>query len=386
MILHINGNYPHHSLHSELVSKLADFGDEQFVFVPMRGGEFRDKYRMERSDISYEYADILNSVDRVFFIAKVKKLAKAVEKAVDMDKVDCILAGTLYSDGAVAYILSKKHGIPYAVAVRNTDLNVHMKYRQYLNKLLHLIIENASNIILIAPSYKEPIQKRLRNSKCISEKFKVIPNAVNGFWFQSEPPKKMLHKPIELLFVGEVCRLKNLETVIKAIRIMMDKGYDAHFRIVGNGDRIKRCHRLAKSLGIADKVEFCGWQDSMEKIKSFYSTSDIFVMPSLTETFGTVYIEALSQGLPIIYTKGQGVDGYFPVGSVGFACDPKNAEEIAGRIIEIAGNYQAISKRSIAESRRFQWDAVAREYHSVLKMMMRRYRKDYAFWEYGELI
>ena len=54
----------------------------------------------------------------------------------------------------------------------------------------------------------------------------------------------------------------------------------------------------------------------------FYKSAHIFVMPSLTETFGIVFIEALSQGLPLIYTKGQGIDGYFPQGFVGYAYNP----------------------------------------------------------------
>jgi glycosyltransferase involved in cell wall biosynthesis len=56
-----------------------------------------------------------------------------------------------------------------------------------------------------------------------------------------------------------------------------------------------------------------------EKLLNNYRNSDIFIMPSYNETFGLVYIEAMSQGLPIIYTQNEGVDGYFKEGSVGYS-------------------------------------------------------------------
>lgn len=48
-----------------------------------------------------------------------------------------------------------------------------------------------------------------------------------------------------------------------------------------------------------------------KQLREAFSISDIFVMPSKPETFGLVYVEALSQGLPILYAKGEGFDGYF---------------------------------------------------------------------------
>ena len=67
-------------------------------------------------------------------------------------------------------------------------------------------------------------------------------------------------------------------------------------------------------------------------------------MPSFHETFGLVYIEAMSQGLPIIYTKGEGIDGYFKEATVGYSVNPKDVKNIVKKIEMIIHNYNKISK------------------------------------------
>ena len=86
-------------------------------------------------------------------------------------------------------------------------------------------------------------------------------------------------------------------------------------------------------------------------------------MPSLTETFGLVYIEALSQGLPIIYTKGQGIDGFYKEGYVGFHVDPYNVNDIVKKIIMIDSDYDTLSdniKKLPLDA--FEWNNIAKRY------------------------
>ena len=82
-------------------------------------------------------------------------------------------------------------------------------------------------------------------------------------------------------------------------------------------------------------------------------------MPSLTETFGRVYAEAMSQGVPIIYTRGQGFDGFFPEGEVGFSVDPHDPEEIADRVEDIVNDYNVMSCNCLRNCRLFDWNIIA---------------------------
>jgi len=88
-------------------------------------------------------------------------------------------------------------------------------------------------------------------------------------------------------------------------------------------------------------------------------------MPSLHETFGLVYIEAMSQGLPLIYSKGEGIDGYFKEGKVGYSVNFKDINDIIEKIELILDNYNNISKNCNDLVEKFSWERVAQTYNHV---------------------
>ncbi len=362
MVLYINGNYPHHSLHSELVSKLADLGHEITVFVPMKGKSLEGKYVCKHPMVEVLYSDCLKTSDKLLFMRKIHRIVQQIKKDVDVSKVDCILAGTLYSDGMAAYMLRKKYGIPFSVAVRQTDITYQMKWRPYLNGFVKQLLQEASKVIFLSPAY----QQYLNGFGCDRYKFVTIPNAVNDFWFQNSPKARSIHHPVSLIYVGELTENKNVGTTISVIAELEKRGISAEFHIVGSGEEENNCRLLAKKLGVEKQVFFHGWQKDKERIKEFYDQADIFIMLSHRETFGTVYIEALSQGLPVLYTRGQGIDGYFEDGSVGYACDPTDVDEAANRVMKILESYPVMSNKCIKESQVFKWDVVANQYNNAI--------------------
>ncbi len=366
MILYINGNYPYHSLHSELVYKIAEMGNEITVFVPIKGTECEGIYSINHPNVKIVYSDCLKTIDKILFLNKINRIARCVEDAVDLTKVDCILAGTVYSDGLVAFLLHRKYRIPFSFAVRQTDVTYQMRWRPYLNGHIRKMVSDATYIIFLSHAYKRYIDK----FEADQNKYVVIPNAVNDYWFKNARQKRSIHDPVSLIYVGEIDKNKNINTTIETVALLQKKGISAEFHIIGSGPEEEKCKMLAEKLGIDDRVIFHGWQAEKEAIKDFYDQSDIFVMLSHKETFGTVYIEALSQGLPIIYTKNQGIDGYFKEGSVGYACNPTKVQEIAQKIKEIIDNYAAISDECLNQSNRFTWEMVAKKYNEVLQKCM----------------
>ena len=101
--------------------------------------------------------------------------------------------------------------------------------------------------------------------------------------------------------------------------------------------------------------------------------SDIFVMPSKPETFGLVYVEALSQNLPIVYTKGEGFDGFFPEGEVGYSAISGNVASIAEVIMKVIHNYPIIVNNitRLSLEKDFSWPLIATKYMKLYKMLQR---------------
>ena len=99
-----------------------------------------------------------------------------------------------------------------------------------------------------------------------------------------------------------------------------------------------------------------------EKLISYYRKADIYVMPSHKETFGLVYAEAMSQGLPVLYSRGQGFDRQFAEGIIGFSVDSHSPKEVAEKIIAAYDQRERIQRNSIQNVDRFCWFSICKKY------------------------
>jgi len=88
-------------------------------------------------------------------------------------------------------------------------------------------------------------------------------------------------------------------------------------------------------------------------------------MPSKTETFGMAYIEAMSRGLPVIYSKGQGIDGFFPDGFVGYSVSKPLVKSIVERVLDIVKNYDTLSVQAQISSKKFDKPSILKHYSKM---------------------
>ncbi|MCK4799024.1 MAG: glycosyltransferase family 4 protein [Spirochaetes bacterium] len=356
-------------LYEKMVSQIDNESYQQIVYVPTRIKEFINKYKNEELlNVEYHYPYILNLYTRINYLHKVKKIYKNIEDLISMKEVGLIHAHFLFSDGGVAYKLNKNYNIDYIVAVRDTDVNIFFKYLLYIKRYGIEILNKAKKIIFISPAYKEfvinniiPKDKR----KEIEEKSLIIPNGVDKFWLNNRQFKKVDKKNFNLIFIGQFIKRKNIYTSIKVSKKLKKMGYNVNFTIIGMGKLERKIKEI--SYKINDIIQIHNHINDPKELLSMYRKSDIFIMPSFRETFGLSYIEAMSQGLPVIYSKGQGIDGYFNDGEIGFAVEPKNVDEIVNKILIINSNYNEISKNCYNRSAFFSWKRIIEEYIKLYK-------------------
>ena len=84
-------------------------------------------------------------------------------------------------------------------------------------------------------------------------------------------------------------------------------------------------------------------------------------MPSFKESFGLVYAEALSQGLPVIYSINEGFDKNFEEGYVGYHTNPLSVTDIADKMELLINNFESIQKNCIKASRNYRWDEISKK-------------------------
>ncbi|PWW19730.1 MULTISPECIES: glycosyltransferase [unclassified Chryseobacterium] len=319
MILHITNDYSGSTVYKNLVRELDNNGVEQIVYNPFREasriGKNKINFKNNRSQIIYSHI-LSKYADRVLYKRKIKKIVRDIEAKIDLKTVKFIHAHTWYSDGGAAYELHKKYNIPYIVAVRNTDLNVFLKYFLHERGYGKKILQNANKIITISAVYKKRMLEDSRLSHIlenVQQKLTVVPNGVDPYWIESKVMKRNVvknEKSIQLLYIGKFNKGKNVFNLINAVKNYNHKVQNKiKLTLIGGGGNDEK--RILDSIKNDPSFEFVGKVESLPVLKSYYERSDFFTMPSKAETFGLVYIEALLQGLPVMYTQNEGIDGFY---------------------------------------------------------------------------
>lgn len=370
-VLHVCGDYANQSIYNNLITSIDDRQIEQLVYVPVRAeSQLNKNVNPNLKSTSFFFIKNLVKIDRILFKKKLSKLVKDLQNHLThkINDFDFIHAHFLFSDGGVAYELFKKNKTPYIVAVRNTDINFFFKYFFFLRSYGIEILLNASKIIFISPAYKTTLIYKYvpqLHQKLIEQKCEIIPNGIDPFWLKNSLQKTFIKKQeYSFLYVGDFSKNKNVESTVKALKILKNKGYKIKFNIVGGGG-----NNTSKIIEIANKEN--DWITIYDRINdknlllSHYRGNDIFIMPSIYETFGVVYIEALSQGLPVIYTKGQGIDGFFEENTVGVSVNPLDVNSIVNKIEWLIENAESISIKSEKILPNFDWEVISYTYQNL---------------------
>lgn len=221
----------------------------------------------------------------------------------------------------------------------------------HLRKFGNNIMKEAENVVFINPTYKEYFLENYmaKAHQSIKNKMCIIPNAIDDKWFINVPSEKKIEPIIRVLYVGKIIKRKKLDVLIKAI----SKLNNLHKRkfileVVGVGDFMNTVKQISD-----ENVIFHGEVKNFDDLLAIYRRCHIFAMPSIRETFGLVYIEALSQGLPIIYCQNEAVDGFFTTIQVGCAVKPNSVKAIIQALDNILLDYNRLSQNAILASRKF---------------------------------
>lgn len=370
-VFHINSYYTTNPLHCELVVALDRLGIRQVVYVPVKSKIDLNKNKpviLKNGTIVYNHC--FGVFSRFLWPLKMFKIWLNFKKVYKNHPASIIHAHTLIVNGLIAYWAQHKYGVPYVVTFRNTDINLFLNRFPFFPKIAWKILENASLVISLSPVYATaqlPRFLRENQFQIIKSKLIVLPNGINNYWLKNRTQKEKTNDPPVILFVGRIDKNKNLRNLIIAMELLELQGKKFILHIVGTGPLLS----YFKKQSFKIEVKFFGYIDDRQKLLERYRAADILAVPSFRESFGLVYLEAMSQGLPVIYTKGQGFDGYFKNGKVGFAVNPGSSEEIAERILEIVNNYKSFSQFAYKQVEHFSWDKIAKilnsNYESVLK-------------------
>lgn len=357
-VLQIANGFLDSKLYQNLFDHLALLHVENNVYVPININKIFEDTQRKNIIISKCFSNI----DRFLFFTKQKKMYQDVTQKLTINEFDVIHAHTLFSGGYLAYQLNKKYNIPYIATVRNTDLNTFFKYMIHLRSTGINILRNAAKVVFLSPVYRERLINHYvpENFKeIISEKSIVIPNGIDDYWLKNKYYRGTSPegKKLKLIFVGSVTPNKGIRVSVKACELLIEEGYDVQFTMIGKIEN-KAYKNMIESSKFIRHMDYSPKEVIIEQMRK----ADIFIMPSKHETFGLVYAEAMSQGLPVIYTSGEGFDGQFSEGEVGYHVRSNDMSDVVAKIKMILNYYDEISEKSSGNSDCFKWNTIAKRY------------------------
>lgn len=158
--------------------------------------------------------------------------------------------------------------------------------------------------------------------------------------------------PLSVLTCANLIKRKNIDKLILAVNDL--QGFE--LKIIGDGKELKNLKKIASS-----NVEFLG-RLPHEKVLEEMQKSDIFILPSVNETFGMVYLEAMASGCITVCTKNDGIDGIIKDGENGFLTEP-TAEGIQETLLRIKdSNLEKIRQSSLETIKQYTPENCAKNY------------------------
>lgn len=252
---------------------------------------------------------------------------KALENLLEKEDIDIIHGHYLFPAGAAAVEVGKKHGIKTYVTAHGSDMFEVYKKQPLLRFLLKKVLRDADGVFVVSNALKHEVIAT--GVAGIANKTKISWNSVDIDKFSPKEndsfkkENKLDDKPI-VLFVGNLIKRKNAESLLEAKKVSES---DYYLVIVGDGPLFKRLNKKVQEENIHDVI-FTG---SREDIENIIPSCDVLILPSFSESFGLVLIEALACGKPVI---GSDVGGISEIinDDVGLLVNPNKISSIAKAI------------------------------------------------------
>ncbi len=151
-----------------------------------------------------------------------------------------------------------------------------------------------------------------------------------------------LQRPV-FLFVGHLVKRKGLDLLLKACAILNSQGYsDYTLLIAGDGEQREELEAFSRNHHLQDCIQWLGRLD-YDQLGAYFQKADVFVLPTLEDTWGMVILEAMLFGKPVLCSKWAGAAEMIVDGKNGYVFDPHQPEKLAELMHWFMNNLNAIS-------------------------------------------
>lgn len=284
-------------------------------------------------------------------------LASKLVDVVLFENLDILHVHYAIPHAAVAYmakkvLLTQGRYVPVVTTLHGTDITL-VGSNNAFEPVVTFSINKSDGVTAVSESLRQQTYDYFNVQKDIE----VIHNFIDFERF-SRLNKDHFKKAIApngeriLTHVSNFRKVKRVEDVVYVFKQVYEK-MPCKLLMIGDGPERHNVEELCRKLGLCHEIRFLGKQDAVEEL---LAVSDLFIMPSASESFGLAALEAMACEVPVISTNVGGLPEVNIHGKTGFLSDVGNVNEMSHHAIEILSNEEVLAKfrsNALAQARRF---------------------------------
>jgi glycosyltransferase involved in cell wall biosynthesis len=314
----------------------------------------------------------LHQLESTMYYLAVRRLVGRLRERFPFDLIHAHFA---YPDGVVAARIARRYGVP-VIITEQVPWRPWMDDSPFVRRQSLRAISESTFQIAISRSVRDSMTHftgELPN-------LQIIPDGVDGSIFR-RPPESLPLLPNQILFVGVTRPVKGVDILLRAIRLLVDRGSPVRLLLVGGcfyqqyRREYDRLVQMAQDLGLTNHVHF-GGEKSFPELVRHMQESALLVLPSRIESFGAVLVEALACGTPVVATRCGGPEDIVTE-EVGVLVPPENPAALAAaieRVLSQRARYDPAKLRAYALER-FSWDRIARDIFHLYQQAIPRHQR-----------
>ncbi len=272
-------------------------------------------------------------------------------------------------------ILAKENiSLPFITTLHGTDITLVGKDKSY-EPVVTFAINESDGVTAVSESLKKDTYAYFK----ITNEIEVIPNFVDLARFVKQP-KEHFRKAIAadneklVIHTSNFRKVKRVQDVVKVFQKIREK-IISKLLLVGDGPERANIEQLCRELNIYNEVRFLGKQDPIEEL---LSVSDLFILPSETESFGLAALEAMACQVPVISTNTGGLPEVNVHGVTGFMSNVGDINDMAENAIYILEDNQRLAqfkKNALQQAAKFELKNILPVYEKYYEKVLQRSQK-----------
>jgi N-acetyl-alpha-D-glucosaminyl L-malate synthase BshA len=304
-------------------------------------------------------------------------LASHMVNLIEHQKLDLLHVHYAIPHTTSAYLAKQIMGerarkVPIITTLHGTDITIVGSDPSYL-PVVNFSINQSDGVTAVSDYLRDETYSRFD----IHNEIEVIPNFVDLNVFKRSNKshfRKAICNDDEMIVthVSNFRKVKRVEDVVKTFAYLRKAGVKAKLLMLGDGPERIPLEALCRELGVCQDTRFLGKQDNVEEI---LSVTDLFLMPSGSETFGLAALEAMSCSVPVISSDVGGLPELNRDGVTGYVCALGDTDAMGAAAVKMLSDkalHQKMAKAARHRAEDFEQEKVIAQYEAYYMKVLKK--------------